>query len=142
MTWDRCGYPGGLPAPFFYPVRINPDPVTCFHGRCARTYLPVMANSQKLPDPKCEPDSVWLVYLLKCNDGTLYCGMSNNLDSRIAAHNAGKGARYTRGRGPVSLVWAMTAESRGAALSLEAVVKKMCRREKDELILRFNTSKA
>ena len=47
----------------------------------------------------------WTVYLLKCADGTLYCGCTNNLTKRLAAHNRGQGAKYTRSRRPVALAW-------------------------------------
>ena len=66
----------------------------------------------------------WLVYLLKCVDGTLYCGVTNDLEKRIAAHNAGKGAVYTRGRLPVTLVAQSRRMSRSEALRLEMRVKK------------------
>lgn len=69
----------------------------------------------------------WLVYLLECADGTLYCGATNDLDRRLAAHNAGKGARYTRGRAPVRLVWSEACTDRGAALRREHAVKRMTR---------------
>ena len=47
----------------------------------------------------------WWVYLLRCGDGTLYTGITDDLDRRLAAHNAGRGAKYTRSRRPVTLVW-------------------------------------
>ncbi len=79
----------------------------------------------------------WVVYLVRCSDGTFYCGMSSDLDARIAVHNTGRGAKYTRGRGPVTLAWAMTAQTKSAAMSLEALVKKMSRKEKEELVADF-----
>lgn len=66
----------------------------------------------------------WRVYLLLCADGTFYCGATCGLRRRIAQHNAGSAAKYTRGRGPVKLIAKSRPMSRGAALSLEARVKK------------------
>ncbi len=66
----------------------------------------------------------WLVYLLRCADGTLYCGITNDLSRRAQAHNAGKGAVYTRGRLPVRLTAASAAMTRSDALRLEMKVKK------------------
>jgi len=76
----------------------------------------------------------WYVYLLHCSDGTLYTGMTNDLDKRLEAHNAGTGARYTRGRRPVSLAWSEACESRSAALKREYAIKQLTRSEKDSLI--------
>lgn len=81
-------------------------------------------------------DGAWSVYLVECADGTLYCGVTNNVDARIAAHNAGKGARYTRGRTPVRLVWREECGTRGAALRRELQVKAMRRDAKRGLIER------
>lgn len=72
----------------------------------------------------------WHVYLLECADGTLYCGATNDLARRLAAHDAGKGARYTRGRAPVRLLWSEPHASRGAALRREAQVKALRRAAK------------
>jgi predicted GIY-YIG superfamily endonuclease len=67
--------------------------------------------------------SGWVVYLLRCGDGSLYCGTTNDLDRRIAAHAGGTGAKYTRGRGPVELAaWAACAD-KSAALKAERAVK-------------------
>ena len=73
---------------------------------------------------------MWTVYLVECSDGSLYCGISNDLDARIAKHNAGKGAKYTRGRGPVKLVCSKGGLRKGDALRLERVVKKQPRKNK------------
>ena len=63
----------------------------------------------------------WVLYVLRCKDGTLYCGITNNLPGRIAAHNRGKGARYTRGRGPVALIKSWPAAGMSAALKAGAL---------------------
>ena len=72
----------------------------------------------------------WTVYLLKCADGTLYCGCTNNLTKRLAAHNRGQGAKYTRSRRPVALAWQEEQPDRSAALRREAQVKKRSRAQK------------
>ncbi|MBE3101022.1 MAG: GIY-YIG nuclease family protein [Firmicutes bacterium] len=69
----------------------------------------------------------WVVYLVRCKDGSLYCGVTNNLEKRIATHNSGKGAKYTSPRLPVVLVVASETMSRSAALKLEYQVKQQRR---------------
>ncbi len=76
----------------------------------------------------------WYAYILKCVDGTYYAGMTSDLARRLAAHLAGKGAKYTRGRGPVTLVWKRLVKDRSAALRLEARVKRLPRLAKAALI--------
>ena len=72
----------------------------------------------------------WSVYLLRCGDGTLYCGVTNDVERRLEAHRAGRGARYTRGRGPLELVHLEKARGRGDALKREAAWKRLPRAEK------------
>jgi putative endonuclease len=72
----------------------------------------------------------WCTYLLWCADGSLYTGATNDLSARIDRHNAGKGARYTRSRGPVRLARVFYRPDRGAALSTEALIKRLPRAEK------------
>lgn len=67
----------------------------------------------------------WLVYLLRCVDGSLYCGITNDLEKRLEAHNLGKGARYTRSRRPVELAGISLKMTRSDALKLEYRVKKV-----------------
>lgn len=74
--------------------------------------------------------SLWSVYMLRCGDGSLYTGCTNDLPSRVAKHAAGKGARYTRSRPPVKLVYAEDAADKSAALRREAALKRLTRREK------------
>ena len=76
----------------------------------------------------------WYVYLLRCGDGTLYTGITDDLDRRLAAHRAGRGAKYTRGRGPLELVYAEEQPDKPAALRREAAVKKLRRPAKEALI--------
>ena len=73
-------------------------------------------------------------YILKCADGTLYCGWTNDLDKRLAAHNAGTGAKYTRTRRPVELIYYEVFETKQEAMSREAYIKRMTRQDKLNLI--------
>lgn len=74
------------------------------------------------------------VYILECADGTLYTGWTTDLETRIAAHNSGGGAKYTRGRGPVRLLYSESCEDKGAALKREHQIKKLTRIKKLRLI--------
>lgn len=76
----------------------------------------------------------WICYLLKCADDTLYCGITNDLDKRIAAHNAGEGAKYTRSRTPVELVFSEACADRSAAAKRETQIKNLSRIGKLSLI--------
>jgi putative endonuclease len=76
----------------------------------------------------------WVVYLIQCSDDSLYCGITNNLKNRLAAHNSGRGARYTRFRRPVTLVGASSKMTKSEALKLEYRVKKVpAGKKKNEL---------
>ena len=75
-----------------------------------------------------------LVYVLECGDGTLYTGYTTDLESRLAAHESGDGAKYTRGRGPFTVLHTESFDSRGDALSREAAIKALSRREKLALV--------
>ncbi len=75
-----------------------------------------------------------IVYLLRCADGTLYCGWTTDMDARLKAHNAGTGAKYTRSRRPVVLVYTETYADRHEALSREWHIKRMTRAEKEQLV--------
>jgi len=74
------------------------------------------------------------VYLVRCADASLYCGITNKLEARMTAHNAGKGAKYTRSRGPVKLVWFSRHRSKGKALQIEYATKCLTRSEKEHLV--------
>ena len=74
------------------------------------------------------------MYLARCADGSLYTGITNDLAERLATHNSGKGAAYTRGRLPITLVYSEGADNRSAALRREAVIKRMSREGKLRLI--------
>ena len=76
---------------------------------------------------------MWTVYLVRCSDDSLYCGIARDVAARIAEHDAGKGAKYTRGRGPLRLVLARRCRSQGRALRLEYAIKQLTRAEKERL---------
>lgn len=78
--------------------------------------------------------SKWVVYIVRCSDGSLYTGITNNLDSRIESHNSGKGAKYTRSRLPVELVWFERKRNESYAKKREAAIKKLSRTEKERLV--------
>lgn len=73
------------------------------------------------------------MYVVECNDGTLYTGYTTDIERRVEEHNAGKGAKYTRGRTPVELRHSETFDSKGAALAREHAIKRLARHEKDAL---------
>jgi len=78
---------------------------------------------------------LWFVYLVRCQDGTLYCGIAKDLARRLAEHNStDKGAKYTRGRQPVELVYMEQAKSRAKATQREGKIKRMTRAQKMGLI--------
>ncbi|HZF62525.1 MAG TPA: GIY-YIG nuclease family protein [Desulfovibrio sp.] len=83
------------------------------------------------------PDSTWLVYLLECADGTLYCGITTNIERRLGQHNGQVpgGARYTQGRRPVRLIASRTCACKGDALRLELAVKSRPRPQKLQFLL-------
>ncbi|HEX7335783.1 MAG TPA: GIY-YIG nuclease family protein [Gemmatimonadales bacterium] len=76
----------------------------------------------------------WTVYLARCSDGTLYAGVTTDPERRVAQHNAGAGAAYTRSRGPVTLVYWEEAPDRSEALRREHAIKRLSRSEKEALV--------
>lgn len=76
----------------------------------------------------------WFVYIVRCRDGSLYTGATNDLERRVEAHSAGKGARYTRSRAPVTLVWSRRKRDKPAALREEYRLKQLTRADKLALI--------
>lgn len=73
-------------------------------------------------------------YILRCRDGSLYTGWTNNLEKRLNCHNAGKGAKYTKARLPVELTYFETFQTKKEAMQREWEIKKMTRKEKIALI--------
>jgi putative endonuclease len=88
------------------------------------------------PGPECDDDRGvrWYVYVARCADGSLYCGIARDVAARIAAHDAGTGARYTRGRGPLRVVLTRRCHDKGRALRLEHAIKQLSRAAKEALV--------
>ena len=87
-------------------------------------------------DRICDTGEVsWYVYVARCADGSLYCGIARDVAARIAAHDAGKGARYTRGRGPLTVLVVRKCRTKGKALRLEYAIKQLTRPEKEALVV-------
>ena len=76
----------------------------------------------------------WFVYMLRCGDGSLYTGYTDDVSRRLAVHQSGKGAKYTRSRLPVELVYREELPDKSSALRREAAIKKLTRQQKLELI--------
>ena len=79
-------------------------------------------------------EQIWYLYILRCRDGSLYTGITTDVDKRFEAHCTGKGAKYTRGRGPLELVYREECGDHSAALKREIEVKKLQRQKKEALI--------
>ncbi|MDE7062981.1 MAG: GIY-YIG nuclease family protein [Lachnospiraceae bacterium] len=73
-------------------------------------------------------------YMVRCSDGTLYIGWTNHIEKRVQDHNSGKGAKYTRGRAPVELVYLEISESKQEAMRKEAYYKRLTRKQKEAMI--------
>ena len=73
-------------------------------------------------------------YIVKCSDGTFYTGWTNDLTRRMEAHNQGRGAKYTKARRPVTLIYYETFETKEEAMKRESAIKRLSRKEKEELI--------
>ena len=83
-------------------------------------------------------ESANYTYILRCKDDSLYTGWTNNLEKRIQNHNAGKGAKYTKTRRPVKLVYYEEHETKNEAMSREYAIKQLTRKEKENLIKEKN----
>ena len=79
-------------------------------------------------------ESTWKLYILRCGDGSLYTGITTDVQKRLAAHRSGKGAKYTRGRGPLELVYVEDCEDHSQALKRELAIKALSKNEKQALI--------
>ena len=84
----------------------------------------------------------WVVYILECGDGTLYTGITDDFDKRFKAHRQGRGAKYTRGRGPLTLRYQENCETHRDALRREYAIKQMKRPEKQALCDSWNREAA
>lgn len=78
-------------------------------------------------------DKQWYLYILRCGDGSLYTGITTDVQARLEAHRSGKGAKYTRGRGPLELVYSEECGTHSVALKRELAVKALTREEKERL---------
>ena len=85
-------------------------------------------------------ESVWYLYILRCREATLYTGITTDVEKRLEAHSSGRGAKYTRGRGPLELVYRETCGTHSDALKRELAVKRMTRAKKQALIRTFSQS--
>ena len=79
-------------------------------------------------------ESQWYLYMLRCGDGSLYTGITTDVEKRLEAHRTGKGAKYTRGRAPLELVYREECGDHSSALKREIEIKKLTREEKEKLI--------
>lgn len=84
----------------------------------------------------------WEVYILLCGDGTLYTGIARDAEKRLKMHQSGKGAKYTRGRGPLTLVYREGCESHTQALQREIAVKKLTRKQKLNMIQKYTAGQS
>ena len=82
----------------------------------------------------------WQVYILQCSDGSLYTGITNNLELRVITHNSGRGAKYTKNRLPVRVVYKEYTKDKSTSLKRELEIKKLSRQAKKELINSINLS--
>lgn len=89
-------------------------------------------DDERQDSPCTQPN--WWVYILQCGDGTLYTGIATDVEERLAKHQAGKGAKYTRGRGPLEVVYREAVGGRGDAVRRESAIKQLSRGEKMRLI--------
>jgi putative endonuclease len=94
-----------------------------------------LASSPR-PGPGRGAGPAWFVYLARCADGSLYCGIARDVAARIAQHDAGTGAKYTRSRGPLAVLLVRRCRDRGAALRLEHAIKQLPRAGKLALVER------
>lgn len=78
-----------------------------------------------------------VTYILECSDKTLYTGWTNNIEKRLEAHNSGQGAKYTRGRLPVKLVYLEVYDTKQEAMQREAFIKRLSRAQKEALIQQY-----
>ncbi|MFT5471556.1 MAG: putative endonuclease [Verrucomicrobiales bacterium] len=93
--------------------------------------LPEPSTSGKMDQEDANSGSRWVLYVLRCQDDSLYCGITTDLARRVDQHNEGKGARYTKGRGPLVLLKSWPAASQSAALRAEYAFKALSREAKE-----------
>ena len=81
-----------------------------------------------------EHEPVWFLYMIRCKNGSLYTGISTNVERRFAAHQAGKGAKYLRGKAPLRLVYQQAIGSHSEALKVELQIKQMSKHDKEQML--------
>ena len=96
--------------------------------------MPVIKGTPHKPKRAGKPQVVWTVYIVHCSDGSFYTGYTGNMEQRLAAHNSGKGAKYTAGRRPVELVYTEKFADRFEAMKREYRIKCMTKACKQRLI--------
>ena len=89
-----------------------------------------MSRPQRNEPNQDAPQADWVVHLIRCGDGTLYCGIALDVEARLKQHQEGKGAKYTRGRGPLELVYREACETKAEALRRERAIKRLRREAK------------
>ena len=85
-------------------------------------------------------EEIWYLYILRCKDGSLYTGITTDVSRRLEEHRRGKGAKYTRGRGPLELVYRQACGSHSQALKRELEVKAMKRKKKEQLLIEWENT--
>ncbi len=98
------------------------------------TYKRMLEGLKKKASKKVKAADRWYLYLLRCGDGSLYTGVTNNLERRLKKHQAGKASRYTRTHGPLEMVYSETCGDRSSALIRECEVKEWPRAKKELLV--------
>ena len=93
-----------------------------------------MVTKRRITQPKPARAAAWFVYILRCGDDSLYTGVARDVAARLRAHESGRGARYTRSRGPLALCAVRRCPSKGAALGLEYSIKQLPKPEKERLL--------
>jgi putative endonuclease len=123
-------------APFRGALNRNPSPVlkSASMKPRYRRMLRGMRSPEGRPPPGESAGAAWFLYILECRDGSLYTGVTTDVERRLREHQAGTASRYTRARRPVNLVLREKCGSRSRALSRECAVKSLGRRRKEELI--------
>ncbi len=81
-----------------------------------------------------KPDTTWFIYLIRCKGGALYTGITTDVNRRFVEHQSGKGAKYLRGKAPLTLVFQQQIGSRSAALKAEASIKKLSKADKETIV--------
>lgn len=122
----------------FYECPPDCDDEHCNYCRGGLAFCTVCKQAEvelelTCPGPK-PAEQPWWVYLVRCRDGSLYCGISTDIALRLEVHNSGKGSKYIRSRRPASLVWSEACDGQGQALRRECQIKRLTKRQKEALV--------